>query len=121
MDNIFAYETNGFGGRYVMDDANVPVGLPSPLSALIDSNSRAQSLLSLPYLGFLEKTHPAYVATRKLLLSKGNPYFAQGANFSGTGYAVVLSAILYSPTIQRPTRRRLAPVAHVADQRDLRD
>jgi meiotically up-regulated gene 157 (Mug157) protein len=25
-DNIFAYETNGFGGRYVMDDANVPVG-----------------------------------------------------------------------------------------------
>ncbi|KAJ7843004.1 Six-hairpin glycosidase-like protein [Mycena olivaceomarginata] len=44
VDNIFAYETNGFGGRYVMDDANVP-----------------------------------------LLLSKGNPYFAQGANFSGTG------------------------------------
>ena len=31
----FAYETNGLGSRYMMDDANVP------------------SLLSLPYLGFL--------------------------------------------------------------------
>ncbi|KAJ7846793.1 Six-hairpin glycosidase-like protein [Mycena leptocephala] len=67
VDNIFAYETNGFGGRYVMDDANVP------------------SLLSLPYLGFLDKAHPAYVATRKVLLSRGNPYWAKGANFSGAG------------------------------------
>ncbi|KAF7373491.1 Glycoside hydrolase family 125 protein [Mycena sanguinolenta] len=67
VDNIFTYETNGFGGRYVMDDANVP------------------SLLSLPYLGFLDKTHPAYVATRKLLLSRGNPYYAKGAKFEGIG------------------------------------
>ncbi|KAJ7496343.1 hypothetical protein B0H11DRAFT_1801467 [Mycena galericulata] len=67
VDNVFAYETNGYGGRYVMDDANVP------------------SLLSLPYLGFLEKTHPAYVATRKVLLSRGNPYYAAGRNFSGIG------------------------------------
>ncbi|EMD40522.1 hypothetical protein CERSUDRAFT_80185 [Gelatoporia subvermispora B] len=64
-NNIFAYETNGLGSRYVMDDANVP------------------SLLSLPYLDFLDKTHPAYVATRKLLLSRQNPYFSQGKNFSG--------------------------------------
>ncbi|GLB33616.1 putative DUF1237 containing protein [Lyophyllum shimeji] len=67
VDNIFAYEVNGFGGRYVMDDANVP------------------SLLSLPYLGFLDKKNPAYVATRKLLLSAKNPYFAAGKTFSGTG------------------------------------
>ncbi|KAF5387780.1 hypothetical protein D9615_000219 [Tricholomella constricta] len=67
VDNIFAYEVNGFGGRYVMDDANVP------------------SLLSLPYLGFLDKKHPAYKATRKLLLSVKNPYFAAGKTFSGTG------------------------------------
>ncbi|KAI0092796.1 Six-hairpin glycosidase-like protein [Irpex rosettiformis] len=67
VNNIFAYETNGFGGRYVMDDANVP------------------SLLSLPYLGFLEKTNPAYVATRKLLLSRKNPYYAQGKSFRGIG------------------------------------
>ena len=25
FDDIFAYETNGYGSRYVMDDANVPV------------------------------------------------------------------------------------------------
>jgi len=67
VNNIFAYETNGFGGRYVMDDANVP------------------SLLSLPYLGFLEKSHPAYVATRDILLSGKNPYYAAGKNFSGIG------------------------------------
>ncbi|KAJ4472289.1 Six-hairpin glycosidase-like protein [Lentinula aciculospora] len=67
VDNVFAYETNGYGGQYVMDDANVP------------------SLLSLPYLGFLEKDNPSYVATRNLLLSRKNPYFAAGQNFSGIG------------------------------------
>ncbi|KAI0700704.1 Six-hairpin glycosidase-like protein [Cytidiella melzeri] len=67
VDNIFAYETNGLGGRYVMDDANVP------------------SLLSLPYLGFLDKTSPAYVATRKVLLSRQNPYYAKGKTFGGIG------------------------------------
>ncbi|KAF5369901.1 hypothetical protein D9758_001236 [Tetrapyrgos nigripes] len=67
VDNIFAYETNGFGARYVMDDANVP------------------SLLSLPYLGFLDKNDEAFVKTRDLLLSGRNPYFAAGKNFSGVG------------------------------------
>lgn len=66
-NNIFAYETNGFGGRYVMDDANVP------------------SLLSLPYLGFLARDDPTYKATRELLLSGKNPYYAAGRNFSGVG------------------------------------
>jgi len=67
VDDIFAYETNGFGGRYVMDDANVP------------------SLLSLPYLGFLDRSNPAYIATRKLLLSKNNPYYSAGKTFNGVG------------------------------------
>ncbi|KAH7930264.1 hypothetical protein BV22DRAFT_1028488 [Leucogyrophana mollusca] len=67
VDNIFAYETNGLGSRYVMDDANVP------------------SLLSLPYLGFLNRTQPAFVATKKMLMSRQNPYYAKGANFSGIG------------------------------------
>ncbi|KAJ8523499.1 hypothetical protein ONZ45_g18 [Pleurotus djamor] len=69
VDNIFAYETNGLGSRYVMDDANVP------------------SLLSLPYLGFLDKKNPAYVATRKLLFSGQNPYFAASriSSFRGAG------------------------------------
>ncbi|KAJ7458482.1 Six-hairpin glycosidase-like protein [Mycena latifolia] len=37
----------------------------------------------LSHLGFLEKHHPAYVATRKVLLSAGNPYFAAGRKFGG--------------------------------------
>ncbi|KAF5333469.1 hypothetical protein D9611_002335 [Ephemerocybe angulata] len=67
VNDIFAYETNGFGGRYVMDDANVP------------------SLLSLPYLGFLDREDSTYRATRKLLLSARNPYYAAGKNISGIG------------------------------------
>ncbi|KII95373.1 glycoside hydrolase family 125 protein [Plicaturopsis crispa FD-325 SS-3] len=66
-NNVFAYETNGLGSQYLMDDANVP------------------SLLSLPYLGFLEKQNPAYVSTRKTVLSRSNPYYAAGKNFSGIG------------------------------------
>ena len=50
---------------------------------LIDDHT--QSLLSLPYLGFLDKSDPTYVATRKTLLSRGNPYYAVGKNFSGIG------------------------------------
>ena len=50
-----------------MDDANVP------------------SLLALPYLDFLNKTHPANVAAREVLLYRQNPYYAAGTNFSGVG------------------------------------
>ncbi|KAL0061344.1 hypothetical protein AAF712_011861 [Marasmius tenuissimus] len=89
VDNVFAYETNGellpssppslvfcsllmrvalgLGSRYVMDDANVP------------------SLLSLPYLGFLDRQDPAYIATRNVLLSKKNPYYSKGDHFGGVG------------------------------------
>lgn len=63
------YHAPGYGGLYFMDDANVP------------------SLLSLPYLGFLEVDHPAYVATRQSLLSRQNPYYAAGKNFSGVRWA----------------------------------
>lgn len=105
VDNIFAYETNGgfyihlnsfslltgafigFGGRYVMDDTNVPVNIV-PLSSdhFFDWHTfPSKSLLSLPYLGFLEKTNPAYVVTRKMILSAKNPYFAAGKTFNGAG------------------------------------
>ncbi|EIW82211.1 hypothetical protein CONPUDRAFT_54071 [Coniophora puteana RWD-64-598 SS2] len=63
----FAYETNGLGSTYIMDDANVP------------------SLLSLPYLGFLGMNDSTYVATRNRVLSRANPYYAQGINFTGIG------------------------------------
>ncbi len=61
---IFAYEVDGFGSAYIMDDPNVP------------------SLLALPYLGYCSADDPVYVATRKMILSKANPFYAEG-NVSG--------------------------------------
>ncbi|KAF9651779.1 hypothetical protein BDM02DRAFT_3090493 [Thelephora ganbajun] len=66
-NGIFAYETNGLGSKYFMDDANVP------------------SLLSLPYLGFLGRSNPTYKKTREYLLSSRNPYYAEGSSFKGIG------------------------------------
>ncbi|PNY26290.1 Uncharacterized protein TCAP_03782 [Tolypocladium capitatum] len=66
-NGIFAYETNGFGGKYIMDDANVP------------------SLISLPYLGFLSHTDSTYKKTKAALFSSANPYYAAGKAFSGIG------------------------------------
>lgn len=66
-NGIFAYETNGYGGQYIMDDANVP------------------SLLSLPYLGFLPRNDSTYVKTKAAMFSRANPYYAQGKNFRGIG------------------------------------
>ncbi|KAH7110697.1 Six-hairpin glycosidase-like protein [Dactylonectria macrodidyma] len=66
-NGIFAYETNGYGGQYIMDDANVP------------------SLISLPYLGFLKRDDATYKKTKATLFSRANPYFAAGKNFSGIG------------------------------------
>ncbi|OAA67478.1 DUF1237 domain protein [Cordyceps fumosorosea ARSEF 2679] len=64
---IFAYETNGYGGAYIMDDANVP------------------SLLSLPYLGFLARNDSTFVKTKDAMLSRMNPYYAEGRKFKGVG------------------------------------
>jgi meiotically up-regulated gene 157 (Mug157) protein len=64
---IFAYEVDGFGGRVLMDDANVP------------------NLISLPYLGFVAATAPIYQNTRKFVLSDANPYFRRGKFATGVG------------------------------------
>ncbi|KAG6001103.1 hypothetical protein E4U43_001418 [Claviceps pusilla] len=66
-NGIFAYETNGYGGQYIMDDANVP------------------SLVSLPYLGFLPRNDTTYQKTKTAMFSRANPYFAVGKNFQGIG------------------------------------
>ncbi|KAF7296240.1 hypothetical protein HMN09_01093000 [Mycena chlorophos] len=65
---VFAYEVDGYGGAAIQDDANVP------------------SLISLPYLGFVNTTSDIYKNTRKMLLSptgSGNPYYAHGPAIRG--------------------------------------
>jgi len=64
---LFAYEVDGFGNSYFMDDANCP------------------SLLSLPYLGFCSYDDPIYLLTRNAILSKKNPYYFTGSAASGVG------------------------------------
>lgn len=64
---MYAFEVDGFGGRCLIDDANVP------------------SLLSLPYLGFYSADDPIYRATRAFILSPDNPYFSQGQAGAGVG------------------------------------
>ena len=64
---IYAYELDGFGNFSVADDSNVP------------------SLLSLPYLGYLDRSDATYLATRRFLLSTSNPYYFVGSVASGIG------------------------------------
>ena len=79
---IFAYETDGFGGQIIMDDGNVPVCL---LCHDFGPAADIQSLLSMPYLGFLDRNETTYLKTKDAMLSAGNPYFAAGSGFSGAG------------------------------------
>ena len=64
---IYAYEVDGFGNRFLMDDANVP------------------SLLALPYLGDVDVNDPIYQNTRRFVWSDDNPYFFRGKAGEGIG------------------------------------
>lgn len=65
---VYAYEVDGFGGRLLMDDSNVP------------------NLLALPYLcSFIKTTDPIYQNTRRLVLSEDNPYYFKGTAAAGLG------------------------------------
>ncbi|MEJ7644776.1 MAG: glycoside hydrolase family 125 protein [Chryseolinea sp.] len=64
---MYAYEVDGFGGRLLMDDANIP------------------SLLSLPYLGAVSISDPVYQNTRKFVWSLDNPFFFKGKAAEGIG------------------------------------
>ena len=64
---VYAYEVDGLGHFYLMDDANVP------------------NLLSLPYLGCVPVDDPVYQNTRRMLLSPANPYYYAGACAKGIG------------------------------------
>lgn len=64
---MYAYEVDGLGNYYLMDDANVP------------------SLLSAPYLGYCDIDDEIYQNTRKFILSADNPYFYEGEVAKGVG------------------------------------
>lgn len=64
---VYAYEVDGLGNYVLMDDANVP------------------SLLAIPYLGYADVNNEIYQNTRKLLLSKTNPYYYEGVVLKGIG------------------------------------
>lgn len=67
LGDVYAFEIDGFGGRTIMDDANLP------------------NLLSLPYFGAVKSDDPVYRATRQLVLSDANPYFVRGKAAEGLG------------------------------------
>ena len=64
---IYAFEVDGFGNRFLMDDANVP------------------SLLAMPYLGDVDVNDPIYQNTRRFVWSESNPYFFRGTAGEGIG------------------------------------
>lgn len=64
---VYAFEVDGFGNAYFMDDANVP------------------SLLAMPYLDTIDMNDPIYRNTRKMVLSEDNPYFFRGTAGEGIG------------------------------------
>lgn len=64
---VFAYEVDGYGNHYFMDDANVP------------------SLLALPYLGAVNRNDRTYINTRRLVLSSSNPFYFKGEAAEGIG------------------------------------
>jgi len=67
LGEIYAYEIDGYGSHYLMDDGNIP------------------SLLALPYLGYVAVNDPLYLGTRNFVLSSHNPYYFEGAAGRGIG------------------------------------
>jgi meiotically up-regulated gene 157 (Mug157) protein len=64
---VWAYEVDGFGNGFFMDDANVP------------------GLSSLAYLGAVPRNDPIFRRTAALCWSSRNPYFFKGEAGAGIG------------------------------------
>ena len=78
---IYAYEVDGFGSQFLMDDANVP------------------SLLAMSYLGDVPADDPIYQNTRKFVWSEANPYFHRGAAGEGIGGPHIWSEVIWPMSI----------------------
>ena len=64
---IYAFEVDGFGNHFLMDDANVP------------------SLLAMAYLGDVPARDKIYRNTRRFVWSEDNPFFFKGKAGEGIG------------------------------------
>ena len=57
-----------------------------PAHVVVFTDANVPSLISLPYLGFVNATNEVYQNTRRLLLSQeGNPYYGVGPVIRGIG------------------------------------
>ena len=104
---IIPYETDGYFNYNFMDDANVP------------------SLLSMPYLGTIDRSDPLYLRTRKFVLSKSNPYYFSGISGHGVGsphtgldriwpIAIIMKALTASNNYDIITSLRMLKNTHAA-------
>ena len=78
---IYAYEVDGFGSHFLMDDANVP------------------SLLAMSYLGDVPADDPIYQNTRRFVWSKANPYFYEGTAGEGIGGPHIMAEVIWPMSI----------------------
>lgn len=78
---IYAFEVDGFGSHFLMDDANVP------------------SLLAMAYLGDVDPSDPIYQNTRNFVWSDANPYFHHGIAGEGIGGPHIWSDVIWPMSI----------------------
>ena len=72
-EKMFAYEVDGHGNYYIMDDANLP------------------SLLAMPYYGYTNATDEIYQRTRKTILSDANPWWSNVSRTIDCRLAVIFT------------------------------
>ncbi len=102
---IYAYEVDGYGNSNIMDDATIP------------------SLLSIPYIGYVQADNPIYLNTRRFILSKDNPFWFEGkvANGVGSEHVPTNNAWFMSVVMQAMTSTDISEIESVFDTLELVD